>query len=50
MTYHSSFNDEQKTDTICGIAFVPIKTKTNGKLRLLNDSSFLGPAIKASND
>ncbi len=30
VTYHSSFNEESKYPTACGIAILPIKTKTSG--------------------
>ena len=30
VTYHSSFNDESKYPTACGLAILPLKTKVAG--------------------
>ena len=44
VSYHSSFNDEKKYETVCGLAVLPVRTKSNGTLPNVN---CVGPALKA---
>ena len=50
MTYHSNFNEEGKYPTACGLAILPIKTKTQGNNESVFFNLHLGPATKSDTE